>query len=127
MKLNPKSKKFLAGVVILTIFNAFLCWWCLRTLTHGRDTRSIASQLDAAVAQIQKGPQGAEGAERFVAALKRIDTGYAPAEVKAALRDYITTAEQDLLEFKAGHRTTQADDKMARAQENLVQLLRRNQ
>jgi len=127
MKINPKSKKFLVGVVLLTAFNGFMCWWCLCTLTHGKDTRSIASQLATAVAQLQKGPQGVESAERFLAVLRRIDAGHAPAEVKAALRDYITTAEQDLVELKAGHRTTQADDNMARVQENLVRSLKRNQ
>jgi hypothetical protein len=126
MKINPKSKKFLVGMVLLIFVNAFMCWWCLGTLIHARETRSIANQLDAAVTQLQKGPQGAESAERFLAALKQIDAGYAPSQVKVALRDYITATERDLLELKAGRRATQADEDMARAQENLIQSLRSN-
>jgi hypothetical protein len=74
MKINPKSKKFLVGMLLIFV-NAFMCWWSLGTLIHARDTRSIANQLDAAVTQLQKGPQGAESAERFLAALKQIDAG----------------------------------------------------
>jgi hypothetical protein len=92
-----------------------------------RDTRSISAQLSAAVAQIKKGPQGVDGVEAFVAALKRIDPGHAPEEVKLALRDYILASEQSLQERKSGHPTAQVDDNMARTQEKLIRSLKKDQ
>jgi hypothetical protein len=94
-------------VLILTILGGAVCVWVLTTLVRQRDTRSISAQLSAAVAQIKKGPQGVDGVEAFVAALKRIDPGNAPEEVKLALRDYILASEQNLQEWRSGHPTAQ--------------------
>jgi hypothetical protein len=114
-------------VVILTILGMAFSVWGLTALVRQRDTRSISAQLSAAVAQIEKGPQGVDGAEAFLAALKRIDPGHAPEEVKLALRGYILAAEQNLQEWRSGHPTAQVDDNMARAQAKLVRSFEKDQ
>jgi hypothetical protein len=123
-KRDMKNKNVL--VLIMTVLGGALCVWQLSTLVRERDMREIHSQLSAAVAKIKSGPQGVEGAEAFVAALKRINPGHAPEEVKLALRDYILASEQSLQEWRSGHPTAQVDDNMARAQEKLVRSLKRN-
>jgi hypothetical protein len=115
-----------ALLLVLVIIGCAYTVWLLASLVRWRDTRDISSQLSAAVDQIKKGPQGVEGAEAFVGALKRIDPGHAPGEVKLALRDYITASEQNLQEWRSGHPTAQVDDNMARAQEKLLRSLERN-
>jgi hypothetical protein len=113
-------------LLVLIIIGCAYTVWLLASLVRWRDTRDISSQLNAAVAQTKKGPQGVEGAEAYVAALKRIDPGHAPKEVKIALRDYITASEQNLQEWRSGHPTAQVDDNMARAQEKLLRTIEKN-
>jgi len=120
-----KNKNVL--VLIMTVLGGVVCVWQLTTLVRERDMRGIHSQLSAAVAKTKSGPQGVEGAEAFVAALRRIDPGHAPEDVKLALRDYILASEQNLQEWRSGHPTAQVDDDMARAQEKLVRSLKKDQ
>jgi hypothetical protein len=58
--------------------------------------------------------------ETFVRALRAIDPGYAPAEIKQALQDYIAALDQSLAALKAGEDTTQYDLPIAKARERLL-------
>ena len=57
--------------------------------------------------------------------LKAIDPGYAPAEVKQALRDYISATEQGIDALKARQDNRQIDDAMAKARDRLVESLKK--
>ena len=116
-----------AQVLIITALCGAFSIWGLATLVRQRDTRDILGQVAAAVLQLEKGPAGIGNVEQFVSALKRVDPGHAPEEVKQALRSYIAACEQDLAELRAGRNTSQVDDKMAQAREILVQTVRKNE
>jgi hypothetical protein len=89
-------------------------------LVRQTHTRALERDFGAAVDKLQKSPPGVERAETFVQTLKAIDPGYAPAEIKQALHDYVAALEQSLAALKAGRDTTQYDPAIAEARERLI-------
>ena len=58
--------------------------------------------------------------ETFVRALKAVNPGYAPQEVKQALQEYIAALNQSLTALKAGRDTREFDPAIAKAREKLL-------
>jgi hypothetical protein len=116
----------LALLLLLALVCGAFSVWTLTSLVRQRDTHDIVKQLGTAVTQLEKGPQGLDTMEKFIVNLRRIDPGHAPEEVKVALKDYVTAAERDLAELKAGRQPTQVDAEMAQAREKLVEILKKD-
>ena len=123
MKLNEllkhKPARIAFGVVCI-LFSAY-CIHGFVDLVHQTHARAVMREYVAAFKESQKTPPGIERAEFFVKRLKAIDPGYAPADVKDALHDYINAIEQGLDALKAGRDTKPYDDAMANAKERLVE------
>lgn len=122
MKLNEimKTKPGQIGFIIFCLISSAFAVKSLAELVRQRDTRDISDEFAAAVEQLQKSPPGIERGEVFLRRLHAIDPGYAPTEVKDALRDYISAAKQGLDALKAGRDSKQVDDAMGKAGERLV-------
>jgi hypothetical protein len=105
-----------------------VCAFCISgfiDMMHQTHTRGVASHFNAAVTQLEKSPPGVERAEKFVQDLKRIDPGYAPEEVKVALKAYIDGLEQGLVELRAGRDPKQFDGKIEVARTRLIQSVKK--
>ena len=89
-------------------------------LVRQTHTRALEREFAAAMNQWEKSAPGVERAQTFVNTLKKIDPGYAPAEVKKALQDYIAALQQSLDALKAGRDTAQFDPAIAEARERLI-------
>jgi hypothetical protein len=96
-----------------------------RDLVRQTHTRALVREFGVAVKRLESSPPGVEGAETFVSALKKIDPGYAPPEVRKALQDYIAAFQQSLDALKAGRDTAQYDPAIAEARERLIQSVRK--
>ncbi len=121
-----KNKRLISALAIVAslAFSAF-CIHGFVGMVRQTHTRGVAHDVGVAVAQLEKSPPGIERAETFLRALKRIDPGFAPDEVKTALKDYINAFEQGLVEMKAGRDTTQDDERIAQARERLIQAIKK--
>jgi hypothetical protein len=83
-------------------------------------TRAVARDWGVALRESEKVPSGLGRAEDLLARLKRIDTGYAPDELKRAIADYINALEGSLDAAKAGRDTTSYDEAMDQAKQRMV-------
>lgn len=127
MNLNElmKRKSYQIALIIFSLLLGAYTVCGLMNLVHQRDTREVTHDVNAAVDELQKSPPGVERAEVFVKRLKAIDPGYAPAEVKQALNNYILATEQGLNALKAGQDNRQTDDAMAEARDRLIESLKK--
>jgi len=75
----------------------------------------VARAWGAAIEQSEKLPPGLGRAEDMLSRFKHIDTGYAPAELKQAITDYIAAFQSSLDAAKAGRDTTPFDEAMGQA------------
>jgi len=109
--------------IYLCIFSVCFCVYSIYgfvDLVHQSHARAIGRDFGRASEELQKSPPGMERVEVFVKRLKEINPGYAPAEVKQALSDYISATEQGLDAIKAGRDSHQYDAAMADARERLI-------
>ena len=116
--LNTKS-----GKIGFFIFSILIFAWSIHgfvDLTRQTHTREVAREFVAASDELKKRALGAESSEVFLRRLKAIDPGYAPAEVKEALHDYIFALEQGLDAAKAGRDATKFDAAMDQARQRLI-------
>jgi hypothetical protein len=105
------------------IFSVLLGAWSIYGfigLVRQTHTRALEREFAAAVDQLEKSPPGIQRGETFIQTLKKIDPGYAPVEVKTALRDYIAALQQSLEALKAGRDTAQYDPAIAEARLRLI-------
>jgi len=70
-------------------------------------------------------PPGFDRAENLLSRLKRIDTGYAPDELKRATTDYINALEGAIYAAKAGQSTVDFDLAMDRAKQRMVEIAKK--
>jgi len=97
--------------------------WCIHgfiDMVRQTHTRAVQREFSAAVDELEKNPPGIERAQAFLKRLKAIDPGYAPAEVKTALRDYISAMEEGTEAIQAGRDTSKYDAAAAEARERLI-------
>jgi hypothetical protein len=116
--LQRKSVRIGLGVGII-LFNACMVYAWVE-FVHQTHTRAIERDFARAVEQWEQAPPGVERVEKFVQALKKIDPGYAPAEVKSALRDYTSALEQSLGALRSGRDTSQYEKAMEEARQRLL-------
>jgi hypothetical protein len=90
-------------------------------------TRSLAQELVAIPALVEKTPPGTARAEDFLRRLKAVDPGLAPEEVKQALHDYIVATEGALEAIKSGRDASRFDLPMAEAKKRLGESLQKYQ
>ena len=79
----------------------------------------LQRDLAAATEKLNRSPPGIERAEAFVEALKRIDPGYAPADVKQAWAEYIAALDRGLVRLRAGTDSELSGVEIARAMNKL--------
>lgn len=115
-----KTRSGKAGLFIFSLALGVYSFFGLRDLARQTHTRAVEKEFSAAVAEMQKSPQGLERAETFLKRLKSIDPGLSPPEVKAAMKDYISALENALDAAKAGRSTEHYDEAMADARERLL-------
>ena len=89
-----KKNKILLVVMILTLVNGLMIYRSLTSLTSSRDAQSVAYQISDARKAIEKLPPGMGRVNDFIRRLKAVDPGYAPPEVKEALKEYTKAMEQ---------------------------------
>lgn len=88
-------------------------------------TRALEREFGAAADRLLNSPPGVERAEVFVQTLKKIDPGLAPAEVKAALHDYIAAFERSLEAAKSGKDTAPYDSAVAETRQRLLSCVKK--
>ncbi len=89
------------------------------------NTSDVEQKWDAALRESQKLPPGFDRAENLLSRLKRIDTGYAPDELKRATTDYINALEGAIYAAKAGQSTVDFDLAMDRAKQRMVEIAKK--
>src|SRR5579859_6297656 len=104
-----KRKSVQVGFCVLSLLFGAYSVYGFVGLVRQTHTRALEREFAAAVKQLEKSPPGVERAQKFVSSLKKIDPGYAPPEVKVALRDYITAFQQSLDALKTGRDAAQFD------------------
>lgn len=114
----------IALCICAVLFNAY-CIWGFRDMARKAHMRQVIEEVSAASAASQKLPPGIERAEMFMSKIKAIRTGYAPAEFKQALQDYISAFEQSLAAAKAGQDTTKLDANIAEAKQRIAECYRK--
>jgi len=120
-----KRKSVQIAFCIFSVVFSIYCIYGFVDLVRQTHTRAVARDFSAAVDELQKSPPGIQRAEVFLKRLKAIDPGYAPAEVKQALHDYISAQEQGLEALKAGRDTKQYDAAVADAKQRLIACVRK--
>jgi hypothetical protein len=119
-----KKKSKLILLLILVALIAVFCIQGFMGIVHQRRTRTVERDFGAALHQLQESPPGVQRVETFVARLKAIETGYAPAEVKQALQDYIAALEQSIDAAKTGRDPAPYDPAIVQAKEKLADSVR---
>jgi hypothetical protein len=115
------QRKSTQGVVaILSIVMLPVVIWAWIGFVRQTHTRAVARDWGTALRENDKVPPGLGRAEDLLARLKRIDTGYAPDELKSAVHDYIADLEGSIEAAKAGHDTTSYDQAMDQAKQRLI-------
>jgi len=102
-------KAVIIGAILLFLTSSVYCWVKIVSMTR---TRQVSRDLYSVVDQVARKPPTIERATEFIQKLRAINTDYAPAEVKRALKDYINAAEQSLQAWKAGQNTKIYDQKI---------------
>lgn len=123
MKIINELLKKKSGQVGFLIFSILLGAWSIygiAGLARESHTRALKQNLSAAMDELEKSPPGIQRAEAFLKKLRAIDPGYAPAEVKQALHDYISALEQALNAWKAGQTTERYDVDIEAAKKRLI-------
>jgi hypothetical protein len=107
------------GLVILT-----LAAWDVTLLTRNRAISRIGKSLAAAERTMQAKGGSPEAITEFVTSLKAIDPGFAPADFKRALRDYIQGVDDTVAAIKAKDRAkmTAADNATKAAYSRIVEI-----
>jgi hypothetical protein len=80
----------------------------------------VEQKMSAALRELQSSPPGLDRAEKYLARLKAINTGYAPDDLKQALADYASAIQQSIEAAKAGHDTTPFDKRMDEAKQRMI-------
>ena len=114
--------------IVFVILSILLCVYSVRgfiDLIRQSHTRWIAQDIFAAVQEMEKSPPGIERGERFLKRVKAIDPGYAPAEVKQALQDYIIATQQGFDALKMGQDLRPSEAAMAEARNRLIACIRK--
>lgn len=119
-----KKKSTLILLLILSALVAVFCTQAFMGIIHQRRTRTVEGDFGAALRQLQDSPPGVQRVETFVARLKAINTGHAPAEVKEALQNYVAAVEQSIDAAKAGQNTAAYDPAIAEAKQKLADSVR---
>ena len=119
-----KKKSTLILLLILSVLVAVFCTQAFMGIIHQRRIRTVERDFGAALHQLQDSPPGVQRVETFVARLKAINTGHAPAEVKEALQNYVAAVEQSIDAAKAGHNTATYDPAIAEAKQKLADSVR---
>ena len=114
---RKSGKAFLIIGGVIALVYSVQGWGHLREMTH---TRALDRDLKIALDASRSHPAGIAQMEDFLARLKRIDTGYAPTDVKAALADYIAALEAAIKAFRAGEDLAPYDREMEKAQKKLA-------
>ena len=120
-----KRKSVQVGFLVLSLLFGVYSVYGFVGLVRQTHTRALEREFAAALKQLEKSPPGIGRAETFVSTLRKIDPGYAPAEVKNALHDYIAAFQQSLDALKAGRDTAQFDPAIAEARERLIASVRK--
>ena len=102
---------------VLALLYSFQGWGHLREITH---TRALDRDLKAALEASRSQPPGIAQLDDLLARIKRIDAGYAPADVKEALAAYSTALEAAINAFRAGQDLTPHDREMEKTQKKLA-------
>jgi len=102
---------------VLALLYSFQGWGHLREITH---TRALDRDLKAALEASRSQPPGIAQLDDLLARIKRIDAGYAPADVKEALAAYSTALEAAINAFRAGQDLTPYDREMEKTQKKLA-------
>jgi hypothetical protein len=119
-----KKKSTLILLLILSVLIAVFCIQAFMGIVHQRRTRTVERDFGAALHQLQESPPGVQRVETFVARLKAIETGSAPAEVKQALQDYVTALERSVDAAKTGRDLAPYDPAIAQAKQKLTDSVR---
>lgn len=93
-----------AVAIGLTLAILALAAWDTTLLTRNRAISRIGKALTAAERVMQAKGGSLEAAADYIAALKSIDPGFAPANFKQALRDYIQGVDDTVAALKAKDR-----------------------
>jgi hypothetical protein len=115
-----RKKSVQLVIAIASIAFAAFCVHDFIGMVHQTHARAVQQNFAVAVERLQNSSPGVERVETFVRDLKAIDTAYAPADVKSALRDYTEAFEQSLDALKAGRDTTLYGPVIAHAKEQLI-------
>lgn len=112
----------------MVVFSIFLAIYSIHgfvDLTRQANTRTVADKMAKAFRELENSRPSQERAERFLKRLKEIDPGYAPAELKQALQDYIHALEKGMTAIKAGEDSVDYASQMADAKERLIKCVRK--
>jgi hypothetical protein len=123
-RMKKSTKILLAINVGLVLLIGFSIYRILDRRQH-RDTAETERQFAVAVSRLTKSEIGDQRVEVFVKALKAINPGQAPAEVKLALQEYTAAWEQTLAAVKAGQPAETHDAAIAAAKEKLMASFRK--
>jgi 4-amino-4-deoxy-L-arabinose transferase-like glycosyltransferase len=110
--------------IIMVIWLPFLIRGWIYTARQS-NTWDVEQKMNAALQELQKGPPGLARAEKYLARLKAINTGYAPDDLKQALADYASALEQSIEAMKADHDTTPFDHRMNDAKQRMIAIEKR--
>jgi hypothetical protein len=110
--------------IIMVIWLTFLIHGWIHFVRQS-NTWDVEHKWSAALRESEKVPPGLDRAEDLLARLKRIDTGYAPDDLKRAVTDYITAFERAIYVGKAGESTVEFDLAMDAAKQRMVDIAKK--
>ena len=125
MKIELKSKRAQAILLVVVIAFAFLTAFGLVDFIQTQRTRAVFSAIGAANEERNKKGENMEAAEAFVTALRSINVDYTKGELRPAFSAYVSGFEEGLALAKAGKSTASCDAKIQDAHEKLVQIAKR--
>jgi hypothetical protein len=121
--MQRKSTQVLAGILSLVVLPLLIWLWI--GFIHQTHARAVAREWGAAIQQSEKLPAGMGRAEDMLSRFKRIDLGYAPDDLKQAIRDYIAAFQQSVDAAKAGQDTSVPDKTMEEARLRMVSAMKK--
>src|SRR5256885_1993930 len=116
--MQRKSTQVVAAILSVVILPVLI--WAWIGFVRQTHTRAVARDWGTALRENDKVQPGLGRAEDLLARLKRIDTGYAPDELKSAVHDYIAALEGSIEAAKAGHDTASYDQAMDQAKQRMI-------
>ena len=96
---------------------------CVR-MVRGFQVQSVEKDIGAAFKEANKVPPGFGRGEDTLRRLKAIKTGYAPADFKQALSDYIGAYERSLIIMEAGRNPSSESKPMSDARTKMIAIER---